>query len=683
MPWSLLRKVKEPDLEEAEKIIDWFLDQGCSLIPLARGEKWPAIRTWTKYQKERATREQVFHWYFVKKYDLAVVCGAISGNWAVVDIDEPKIYHEVFGKMTPRDTLVVMTSKNKRDRNRHVHYRTAHAVKTMHFKGVDIQGEGAYVKIPPSQGYDIEGRLNGVEFWGGDFNVEIAAYLKKKYPKIVVPSAGLVKVSELFESAPVGMRHDRLVKQITWSVACSSPRDECRARAHKWNESLDEPKEVDYVDYQVDWLYDRPPYGYRFDREPSPIHTEEMIERAEGLLRDPGLMDRFIEDSGRIIVMDVLARKMQLLTCVSVYGDLPLNLAILGIFSSGKTKTATTTAAYFSDVTKLFGMTPKALIHDKGHEDKDGRYIVDLRNQILLFLDQPHPKLMEMLKPLLSRDSFESVYKYVEKEGGLKTREVLLRGFPVAIFCAVLSRYIKEFTSRWLTQSPGTSAEKIGGVLDKVGESAADPKKYAAGDEFETLRVAFDLLREGAPYGVVIPYAPPLAKCFRRKKVVDMRFFQLFLSLIRASAILFNRQRERDDGDQIIADLDDYEVAREVFARFERPTVYGVGENVLEFYDTIIKPVEWPARLDYELILDNYKALKGEAMSRNQLRNEYLGPLERVGLIEVRDDINDARKKLILPTSKKYVGLIDDGKFKAILANKRGRESGGKNNKIY
>jgi len=677
MRWTnLLRKTKELDPEEEQEIIDWYLDQGFSIIPIVKGKKRCALPSWKKYQSERASREQVYSWR-LKGHDLAVVCGAVSGNLVVVDIDDPKIYNKAFGPRTPKDTLVVMTSKVGRDRKRHVYYRASHAVKTKRFADVDIQGEGAIVKIPPSKGYDIERwPVDEIEAWGGDFNREIAVHLKKKYPKMVVPSAGAVKVAELFRPAPVGLRHDRLVKQVTWSIACKLPREECRSKAQRWNESLDEPKDADYVDYQVDWLYDHPPYSYHFDRKPSPIHTEEMIERAEGLLEDPRLMERFIEDSGRTIVMDVLARKMQLLACVSAYGKLPLNLAILGIFSSGKTKTATTTASYFGVFAPIFGQTPKALIHDKGHEDEDGRYIVDLRNQILVFMETPHPQTMMMLKPLLSRDSFESVYKYVEKEGGLKTREVLLRGFPVAIFCAVLSRYIKEFTSRWLTQSPGTSVEKIGGVLDKVGESAADPDRYAAGDEFEAFKVAFDLLRDGAPYGVVIPYGPPLAKCFRRKRVVDMRFFQLFLSMIRASAILFSRQREVDDKGRILASLADYELAREVFARFERPTVYGVGENVLEFYDTIIKPVEWPARLNYELILDSYKKLKGEAMSRNQLRNEYLDPLERVGLIEVRDDINDARKKLILPTSKKYVGLIDDEKFKALLANKRGGSIG-------
>lgn len=396
---------------------------------------------------------------------------------------------------------------------------------------------------------------------------------------------------------------------------------------------------------------------------------DPIIEKkAYELLKNPNIFDKFIEDSGRHIVMDELTRKIELLTCISAYGELPLNLAILGVWSSGKTKTITTVASYFDGVSSLFGMTPKALIYQKGEFDENSNtYTVDLRNQILIFLDEPHPQTLAMLKPLLSRDKYESVYKYVEKET-LKTTTTILKGYPVCIFCAVSSKYTEEFTSRWLTASPETSRKKIREVIERKGEMAKEPEKYAEGELFQVFKTAFEILRDRAPHSVVIPYADSLSKCFSSKKPVDMRFFEIFLSLIRATTILHAFQREKNEDGKLIATLQDYEVAREVFTKFEKPTVYGIGENVLNFYENLLKTDEWwETAHTYDSLLEKYKEVYGEAISRTHMREEYLKPLERIGLIDIRQNPVDRRMKEIVPLLIKDKSLIDHEKFKNIV----------------
>jgi len=43
----------------------------------------------------------------------------------------------------------------------------------------------------------------------------------------------------------------------------------------------------------------------------------------------------------------------------------------------------------------------------------------------------------------------------------------------------------------------------------------------------------------------------------------------------------------------------DYDVARGILTALEKATVYGVGQNVLDFYETCLKPPEGSLALRY------------------------------------------------------------------------------------
>ena len=66
-------------------------------------------------------------------------------------------------------------------------------------------------------------------------------------------------------------------------------------------------------------------------------------------------------------------------------------------------------------------------------------YRVDLEKKILIFLDQPHDELLKKLRPLLSHDRKQLLIKITGKtrEGGHKTKDILIIGFPTVVFLAV------------------------------------------------------------------------------------------------------------------------------------------------------------------------------------------------------------------------------------------------------
>ena len=69
-------------------------------------------------------------------------------------------------------------------------------------------------------------------------------------------------------------------------------------------------------------------------------------------------------------------------------------------------------------------------------DDELKGYRVNLERKILIFLDQPHDALLQRLRPLLSHDQKELMMKITDKRElkGLRTKSVIVRGFPTAFF---------------------------------------------------------------------------------------------------------------------------------------------------------------------------------------------------------------------------------------------------------
>ncbi|MBK8034757.1 MAG: bifunctional DNA primase/polymerase [Chloroflexi bacterium] len=55
---------------------------GLSVIPL--DGKRPALKSWTQYQRQRADKQTIRAWTFG---NVGIVCGAVSGNLVVLDLD--------------------------------------------------------------------------------------------------------------------------------------------------------------------------------------------------------------------------------------------------------------------------------------------------------------------------------------------------------------------------------------------------------------------------------------------------------------------------------------------------------------------------------------------------------------------------------------------------------------------
>ena len=143
-----------------------------------------------------------------------------------------------------------------------------------------------------------------------------------------------------------------------------------------------------------------------------------------------------------------------------------LNLGFQAESSAGKSYIPIEVANYFpkDEIEIIASASPTAFYHDKGEwDDKRKVMIRNLAGKNLIFLDMPHFQLLEKLRPLLSHDKKELHYKITDKNQkmGLRTKNVIIRGYPSVFFCRTKTDPDDQEKTRMLLLSPSVDQEKL------------------------------------------------------------------------------------------------------------------------------------------------------------------------------------------------------------------------------
>ncbi len=399
-------------------------------------------------------------------------------------------------------------------------------------------------------------------------------------------------------------------------------------------------------------------------------------------------LDRYVQYLRKFIVKDETTMKLVFLTALSAYTNNPINLFLKGPSSVGKTYITTTVVKLFppEDVWLLGGLSPKALIHLHSQlvdenlepiylEEKPGkdasleevqewkerlrraRYLVDLSRKILVFLEAPSLETFMMLRPILSHDEYKMEYKYVDEK--LRTRSVILRGWPATIFCSTAERYVEELATRSITCSPVEDEEKYkqANVVTARGYTQPSQVDFEGGG----LRDYIKHLRELMNVKVMIPYAEKLASQYPARQARAMRDFKMLLRMIQTLAAfnLFRRvtlvfEKNGMEVDRyIVANLQDAETALELFMSAWETTLTGLPEGVLDFYYQGCLPAagDPPVGFSSSDAIARYRSIRKKDISyRTAVR--YLSSLVDVGYLDEEPDPSDRRKKLYYPRKK-------------------------------
>lgn len=351
------------------------------------------------------------------------------------------------------------------------------------------------------------------------------------------------------------------------------------------------------------------------------------------------------------------------------------NISFNAPSSTGKSYIPTEIARLFpqSDVKEIAYCSPTAFFHDTSVWDEEREVmIVDLSRKILIFLDQPHTLLLQHLRPLLSHDQKEINLKITDKtqKYGLKTKTVLLKGYPSVIFCTAGLQLDEQEATRFLLLSPEVHQVKIREGISATIYKEADQDKFyqwLEGDpQRKSLRDRIRAIKQEHIKEIKLSNYDQIEERFLAKRPMlkprHQRDIKRLIALIKACALLNLWWRERD-GSTITANQDDINEAFEIWDKISVSQELNIPPYLYNLYLEVIVAA-WVAKnngqvldpaisvgLTRQEIQAKHMEVHGRPLNTITFRQEMLPMLETVGLITQEEDPMDKRRRLIYPTS--------------------------------
>lgn len=253
-----------------------YLDLGWCVLPTRPGEKYPCLRAWKEYQDRLPTEAELATWF--ERWpdsELGVVTGPVS-DLVVTDVDVGEHYAPVTVRVgvlleaAPTE-LVARTPSG----GAHLfHHHPGHPVSNAVGDGIDVRGDGGFVKLPlvppdePTQ-HDPEGRA-----WThhGEPGPWSAALEPDEGGTSIEEGPEASPVSELWKGVGKDRRNDSCARLAGSLARRGVPEEEAVEMLSAWN------------------LRNDPPLGqHPEDEEPAEVEirrTVASIYRKEGERRE-------------------------------------------------------------------------------------------------------------------------------------------------------------------------------------------------------------------------------------------------------------------------------------------------------------------------------------------------------------------------------------------------------------
>ena len=629
-----------------------------SIIPIGSNKK-PLI-PWKEFQSRKPTPDEVKQWCERPGITgIAIVTGKISGL-TVLDVESGIDISTLDIPNTP----TVKTggggyhfyfSNTGNDFNNFARFR----------EKMDIRGEGGYVVAPPSLHPS-----GGQYLWDKSLDTPLATMpqwlINELEKKPLEKGKSLQRIGEGVQQGQRNEAAAQYVGGLLTEIPMEQWENDVWPQLKKWNLKCRPPlPEVEL----------RSVYDSICQREAQKQAPEPLVDVSQF---NPLSLSELSEIMSLTIKHDEENKMVTFLCELTAYTEnAQFNISYNAPSSTGKSYIPTEIARLFpkEDVVEIGYCSPTAFFHDNGTFDKDKReYTVDLSRKILIFLDQPHTQLLERLRPLLSHDKKEIRLKITDKtqKFGMKTKTVLLRGYPAVIFCTAGLKIDEQEATRFLLLSPEVNQDKIRqGISEKIRKEVDNEKYRAWLDESGPRRLLKDRIR-------AIKQANIQEIKICSEKMVSERFLQRhkmlkprhqrdisrLLSLIKAVALLNLWWRELD-GSTITAVAEDIEAAFIIWEKISISQELNLPPYIYNLYQEVLIPAWQDKSRQREESLDGitgqfgltrveisqkHFSVYGRPVTIDLLRQQILPMLEAAGLIIQEPDANDKRKILVYPT---------------------------------
>jgi hypothetical protein len=351
----------------------------------------------------------------------------------------------------------------------------------------------------------------------------------------------------------------------------------------------------------------------------TPVLAPKEIEPLyEEITLQPLTDDELKETLGSTVKHDDNNKIITFLSLLCTYTEADqINIGYLAESSSGKSYIPLELSCYFpdQDVIALGYCSPTAFFHEWGtlipdstdHRDvepdkKHKIRLVDLERILLIFLDQPHAKLLENLRPLLSHDKKEIRLKITNKseKSGQRSENIIVRGYPTVVFCTANYKQNEQEKTRLLLLSPEHTQEKIREAImlkiEKESDRETFAKTLATDPKRQALIQRVKAIRQAKIKQIIIPteLREIIYQNFMEKRTFlqsrNSRDVSRLLNIIKGNAILNYQQRnpvENEDTDTTItATQEDIEIGFKYYGTVSEANELGIPPEVYEVFNT-------------------------------------------------------------------------------------------------
>lgn len=282
--------------------------------------------------------------------------------------------------------------------------------------------------------------------------------------------------------------------------------------------------------------------------------------------------------------------------------DSQINILLNAPSSSGKSYIPLEIAKLFPEesMMKLLYVSQSAFFHENGEYDKEkNEKHIRLDRKIIVFIDQPRTDLLGRLRPILSHDEKVMICKITDKtgQGGHKTKNIIIHGYPVAIFCTASTGLDEQEATRFLLLSPETHSEKIQDTIHAKIQSESMENEYLESIENNPerliLKERIEFIKNAQIEGIRILNSTEVEKRFlenkKHLKPRHQRDVGRFISLIKTFALLNLPYRKRV-GSTLYTEKEDLEEAWSIWERLAPGQEYNISPYAMQIYNEVFIP---------------------------------------------------------------------------------------------
>jgi hypothetical protein len=526
-------------------------------------------------------------------------------------------------------------------------------------------------------------------------------------------------------------RHEVLLRVMESLIVRNSgilPLQKIKNLAREWNSQICMPS-LDDKEFEKQWKCALVFIDRKKKQEGEQQHQQHQEPSITTTSLDPHIPDGDYAECVIRTVKKTVKREDSLVrqisySALSAYTKDPINLGIIAPTSEGKTYPVIETLRFFpkEDVWIIGSMSTKLLVRQKGvlvdennepikpkimelkkqiNNTDDGdekerlknrlqelfenaRTLIDLRDKILVFLEPPHHDLWNLLKPILSHDSKEIEFPFVDKtERGLVPRRVIVRGWPACIFCSARDEsnwpVWPEIQSRFLITSPNMIPEKYQEsnllIAQRKGLPALVQQKIIVSDEevrlanasilylkqeIKKLSTSINNINSNIT-SVWIPYLQYLAEALPSDKGTDTRAINRTFSILNIIPLAKANLRSRliyGSETLVIATLEDLAEVLHITQNLNGMPTYKMKFFNEIFFPLYIEKAHQP--LTTKELCEYFKTKYGKAIDSDSMKKKYLNELRNNGIIGEEDSPDDRRQKIYTPLVEPLSSYFED-----------------------